>query len=360
MKNNRYFLITLVLLLALQAACVKKQDAVPPPVTDSRSLISILKNNFNFSMFYTALQRVGLDKTLEGKGPYTLMVPDNNAFAASGINADSLARIDTAKLRKLLLYHILPQSLPYKAMPQAIGVTFTTMAGLPVYFSQPVPAQNQTQQVGKGIVHINGVTVNAVDLAAGNGYILALSKVLYYPETSIKAYLETRPQYSYFVQALKQFGLLSQLEQPGPFVVMAPTNDLFMQNGIDETVLNGLDTLTYQKKLFNAYILYRQRFFLSDLLDAPISNALGANPGIITPEFVQIITPAQYGGTGGYGIWPLNFRYIQDISWIPPYGDPYIYAPAANFTNPDHQAANGIVHGIGGLVMLPDSARIHP
>lgn len=358
MKNKRYFFIAIGLLLGLQMACIKKPDVLPQPVNDNnRPLLSILKNNFNFSMFYGAVQRVGLDKTLEGKGPFTVLVPDNNAFAASGISADSLARIDTATLKKILLYHIIPQSLPYNALPQAIDYTFNSQAGPPVYFSQPLPVPYQSQPVGKGVVHINGVTVNTTDLAAGNGYIIAISKVLYYPEASVKSYLERSPQYSYFVQGLKQFGLLDQLDKAGPFVVMAPSDDQFIQNGIDKATLSRLDTLTYKKLLFNVYILYKQRFFTTDLNDAPITAALGSSPGIITPEFVQVM---QRNAPQSFSIWPTNFRYIQDTYAPPYYGDANIYAPPAVFTSSDHQAANGVVHGIGGLVMLPDSAKIHP
>lgn len=360
MKNKRYLLTGIALLLGVQMACIKQADVTSQPVADSRPLLAILKNNFNFSMFYGAVQRVGLDKTLDGAGPFTVLVPDNNAFQASGISADSLARIDTASLKKLLRYHIIPQSLPFKALPQAIDFTFNTLAGPPVYFSQPLPIPYQNQAVNKGIVHINGVNVNTVDIAASNGYIIALSKVLYYPETSVKSYLERSPQYSYLVQAMKQFGLFDQLDKPGPFVVMAPSNEMFIKNGIDKAALTGLDSLTYKKMLFNAYILYQQRFFITDLIDAPISAGLGASPGIITPEFVQVIKGNANGNIASFSIWPLNFSFIQSTYAPPYYGDANIYAPPARLVNSDHQAANGVVHGIGGLAMLPDSAKIHP
>src|ERR1700748_1004349 len=138
MKKNKHFLIVIMLLSGLQFSCVKQPDAQPPSVKGNQPLLTILKNNFDFSMFYNALQRTGLDKTLAGNGPFILLAPDNNAFALSGIDADSLARIDTATLKKLLSYHIIPASISYSSIPQSIDFTYKTLAGLPVYFSEPI------------------------------------------------------------------------------------------------------------------------------------------------------------------------------------------------------------------------------
>lgn len=352
MKNNKNFLIAIVWLFILQTACVKAPDAVPQTKTDDRPLLTVIKNNYAFTMFYAALQRTGLDKTLQGKGPYTVLIPDNDAFASSGISADSLSKIDTASLKKLISYHIIPISITFAGIPKTIDTPYPTLAGPIVYFSEPLnPAAT--------LLHVNGVLVNKTDIGAANGYIIALSKVLYYPAASVKTLLQNNPKYSYFTQALKQFGLLDKLDGPGPFAVMAPDNDAYINNGIDETALAAMDTLTYKKFLFNAYILSPYRFFLSDFItDAQPANLF--NPVIFTPDYAVTMYTPSGGSSVAFGIKSLDYQSIEAKFDSPPYyGNSYIYGPQANVVDPDHVAINGVVHGLDGMVIIPDSVKIH-
>ena len=62
------------------------------------------------SRFFQAAKAAGLDATLAGPGPYTVLAPDDAAFGklAEG-EADNLMRPDSrAQLTGLLTYHILP------------------------------------------------------------------------------------------------------------------------------------------------------------------------------------------------------------------------------------------------------------
>src|ERR1700744_3996973 len=112
MKKNKYYILSaLLILVSMLFGCLKKPDVVPQEAIDNRPMLTILKNNYAFSMLYGALQRTGLDKTLEGTGPFTLLAPDNDAFNNSGITADSLAKIDIATLKKLIGYHIIKASI---------------------------------------------------------------------------------------------------------------------------------------------------------------------------------------------------------------------------------------------------------
>lgn len=356
MKNS-YLLITGILLVGIQAACVKEPKTTLPQANSSQPLLSVLKNNFSFSMFYTALERTGLDKTLEGKGPFTVLAPDNDAFIASGINADSLSRIDTTTLKKIISYHIIPTSISYASIPQTVDIAYKNLGGLLLYFSVPVPGPQQSQAIGDQILHINGVTVKKLDIAASNGYIMDLGKVLNYPAASVKAYLESQPQYSFFVQALKQFGLFDMLDKPGPFVVLAPTNADFINNGIDQAAVATLDTLTYKKFLFSANILSSKLFFSTDFIDAPLPPTF---PAYVAPDVLLLFTADIYTGVS-YGVAPYNYLAIQANTNPPLYGDPLIYGSGNSIplTDPDHLAINGVVNGISDLPVYPDSVKIH-
>lgn len=348
MKHHLYLLLIFFLMTVSQVACVKEPSE--QPLLQGQPLLAILKNNYNFSMFYNSLLRTGMDKLLEGSSQMTLLVPDNNAFAASGISNDSLAKMDTATLGKLVRYHMIPGKTDYKSIPQTINFPFQTVAGLPVYVSIPIPGPNQVQSVTSNILHVNGVNVGKTNLTGANGIIHVLDRVLYYPAGTVQEILEKDPQYSYFVQGLKAFGLWEQLAKPNKFTILAPSNDLFEQNGLDGS---QLDPNMYASRLLTPYILPQQYFFITDMKDAPFGR--GGLPGILTPEFILVLDCYNVN----YGIWPFNYETIQNLVAPPYWGDAYIYGPAVTFVNTDHQAQNGVVHGLTGLVMRPDSALIN-
>src|SRR6187402_2125814 len=166
MTSKQFLLSTGTFLMLALTACVKEPAAPPKPVTDDRPLLAILGNNYSFSMFFSSLQRTGLDKMLDSAGPFTLLAPDNDAFNRSGITPDSLARIETATLRTLIGYHIIRSAVPYEAIPQAVGTKYPTVAGPVVYVSRPIPGNQQFQPLNSKIMHVNGFNVNRVDILA--------------------------------------------------------------------------------------------------------------------------------------------------------------------------------------------------
>ena len=342
--------------VVLLSACLKEAPvAAPQQSADKLPLITILHNNYAFSLFDSALRRTGLDKTLDSAGPFTVLVPDNDAFASSGISADSLDRMDPDTLRRLISYHIIPSAVPYAAIPQMIDFKYPTLAGPPVYFSVPIPGSHQSQSTARNILHINGTTVNRTDILAANGVIHDLGKVLQYPAATVKDILESTPSYSYFTQGLRQFGLLDQLGKPGPFTVMAVTNDDFIQFGIDSAGIARLDTSTYKKLLFSVDILTPMLFFSTDMRDGP----LNASPAYLFPDVLLLF---QYDGYNtNYGVVPYNWRQIQG-TYVPPYfGNYYIYGDQSiTLSDPDHLALNGVVHGVTGMPVYPDSVKLQP
>jgi uncharacterized surface protein with fasciclin (FAS1) repeats len=45
-----------------------------------RTLIALAQQAGTFSMFLDALQKAGLTRMLQGRGPYTIFAPDDSAF----------------------------------------------------------------------------------------------------------------------------------------------------------------------------------------------------------------------------------------------------------------------------------------
>ena len=62
------------------------------------------------SRFLQAAKAVGLDATLAGPGPYTVLVPSDEAFAAveGGVLNDPANAQNRAEVTRVLTYHILP------------------------------------------------------------------------------------------------------------------------------------------------------------------------------------------------------------------------------------------------------------
>jgi len=71
--------------------------------------------------FYKAAQAAGLDATLAGPGPYTVLVPRDEAFAkVEGALKDSVSPQNRAELTRVLTYHILPGTVLVEDLGKAV------------------------------------------------------------------------------------------------------------------------------------------------------------------------------------------------------------------------------------------------
>jgi uncharacterized surface protein with fasciclin (FAS1) repeats len=71
--------------------------------------------------FTQAAQAAGLDGTLAGPGPYTVLVPRDEAFAkVEGVLADAANPQNRAELTRILTYHILPGTVLEADLAKAV------------------------------------------------------------------------------------------------------------------------------------------------------------------------------------------------------------------------------------------------
>ncbi len=71
--------------------------------------------------FYQAAHAVGLDSTLAGPGPYTLLVPSDAAFVKiEGALKDPANPENRAELTRVLTYHILPGTVLVEDLAKAV------------------------------------------------------------------------------------------------------------------------------------------------------------------------------------------------------------------------------------------------
>jgi uncharacterized surface protein with fasciclin (FAS1) repeats len=118
-----------------------------------------------FTTLASLLKQAGLVKTLQGNGPYTVFAPTDAAFAkVPKATLQALAK-DKAKLRAVLLYHVAKGKLTAAKVVKRSSVT--TLNG-----------QSVTIRTRHGKVTVGGARVLTPDVAASNGVIHVINKVL--------------------------------------------------------------------------------------------------------------------------------------------------------------------------------------
>jgi len=139
-----------------------------PAAAASGTLIAVAKSDPDLSTFAKLATAAGLDATLGGNGPLTVLAPSNAAFAK--LPADQLASLtkpeNAAQLQQVLLYHIIPAAAPSGAIKGTKGEV-------------PSATPNKLMLDGTGdVVKVNGAAVVRADVAASNGTIHVIDSVL--------------------------------------------------------------------------------------------------------------------------------------------------------------------------------------
>ncbi len=122
----------------------------------------------SFQTLLAALEVADLTGVLEGDGPFTVFAPTDDAFAALP-EADLAALLaDPASLADVLLYHVIADEV---TSAEVVGLTSATMAN----------GDDVAISVAGSTVFVNHASVVAVDIAARNGVIHVLDKVILPP-----------------------------------------------------------------------------------------------------------------------------------------------------------------------------------
>jgi uncharacterized surface protein with fasciclin (FAS1) repeats len=344
------------LILVIGTGCTKNFSSYlaqqTAPQAPLQSIGDYLVNDYNFSLFTSALKRTGLYQQIAADtAQMTLLVPDNDAFARAGITADSLNGMDTASLRTWMAYHIVHGAVTYASVPQTIGNPYQTLYGLTLYFGKPVRIPSTS------VLHINGDTVDDFDLMASNGVIQVLNTPLVPPFAgTLQDYLST-PNFSLFKATLEQAGLWNSLvDSSGTETVFAPTNAAYAEQYyfyIDSTQtqltfflnldsVQSWNTAHMPLDIFSAYIL-PSRIFTTDVSDAP----LGYYTPYIMPDGMAAIGLTQNGAQDAMGYTPIGNAFNNNPYYYFAFSNTNISLPANVVTN------NGVVQSLDHLLVAP-------
>ena len=200
------------------------------------TVVEVAVGSGAFPTLVAAVQAAGLVDVLSGEGPFTVLAPTEEAFAAAlaalGMSAGDLLA-DTELLTAVLTYHVLPVAAPAEVVVTLDGQSVATVNGAEVVIS-----------VAGGAVMVNEATVVAADIAASNGVIHVIDTVLLppmdaAPEPEPEAEAEAEGPgtvvevavgsgaFPTLVAAVQAAGLVDVLSGEGPFTVLAPTEEAF-------------------------------------------------------------------------------------------------------------------------------------
>lgn len=204
-----------VLLLAFVTGCGGGDD-------HPGNVVQVAQSDSRFSILVEAVQAAGLTDTLTAPGPYTVFAPTNDAFSALlgelGVTKDQLLA-NKPLLTAVLKYHVVAGQVPSSAVP--LGKAIDPVGG--GFF--------KIDKVGTSLVITDGrdrtSKIVQADIAASNGVIHAIDKVLLPADKTIVQTAIANPDFSILVEAVTAAGLVDTLNAPGPYTVFAPTNAAF-------------------------------------------------------------------------------------------------------------------------------------
>ena len=329
---------------------------VPAELPD---LVTLLENDPDgqFTTFVAAIEASNLRGYIASHGPYTLIAPTNDAFAAAldtlGMTQDDLLA-DRHALSQIVLYHFIPGEYYFRNLLN--GATVDTL----------LRGQSVTFALTDGFLTVEGATLGDVDNRASNGVMHVSDTVLLppdlraapaeatpeptavptteptaaptaapTPEATVVAgnpaelpdlvtLLENDPdgRFTTLVAAIDAAGLRRNLNVGGPFTLLAPTNDAFTA-------------------LFETLGMTQDQAF--------------ANPSVLTQVLLYHAIPGEYFFrnliTG-----PTVPTLLQGESLTFALTDGFITVEGASITDPDNRASNGVVHALD-TVLLPPAMR---
>ncbi len=163
MKRTLIFATALAFSAAVPAAFAEEAKAAQMAKQD---IVDVAAGAEDFSTLVAAVKAAGLVDTLKGPGPFTVFAPTNAAFAAlpEGTVESLLKPENKAKLTAILTYHVVAGKV--MAADVKAGEVAT------------VQGSKATIKVEDGKVMIDGATVTKTDIAASNGVIHVIDKVI--------------------------------------------------------------------------------------------------------------------------------------------------------------------------------------
>ena len=140
--------------------------AIAADKSEVGNIVAVAEGSGKFTTLCAAVKAAGLVETLQGKGPFTVFAPTDEAFAKlpKGKLEDLLKPENKKKLADILTYHVLAVKV--------MAADVKTME------AETVNGQKLSLVVEDGKVTVDKAKVVSTDVAASNGVIHAIDTVL--------------------------------------------------------------------------------------------------------------------------------------------------------------------------------------
>jgi uncharacterized surface protein with fasciclin (FAS1) repeats len=236
----------------------------------------IISHPEKFSEFGGLLQSTGLNNLLSIRGPYTVLLPDDNAMLAyyKKKEVDSYLQLDSVQQKELVYNHIIPVEIQSGDIP--LGALREPNA-LGDYISSDLP--------GSEIVINKHSKIIDRDIRTANGYIHVIDNVIEPVTASVYDLIAADPAFSIFTEGINLTGLKDTLDLISfpygtktartRFTVLVVPDSILILYGINsvEDLINRYtsspDSITYLNNGFYRYMEYHclaGTIYMSDLI----------------------------------------------------------------------------------------------
>jgi len=156
------------LLIVAATAVVAVSSPASAGSPQAATIVETAVADGRFETLAMLLERAGLVSTLQKRGPYTVFAPTDAAFAKVPKSTLNALLRDRAKLRAVLLYHVVAGKV---TAAKVVKLTSAKTAN----------GSRVRIRVSGGNVFVNGAKVMQPDVMASNGVIHVVNRVLIPP-----------------------------------------------------------------------------------------------------------------------------------------------------------------------------------
>jgi len=227
---KRWLKFLSILSVTLSIVACGGGDSAPPAVPGN--IVAVAQSK-SFNALTAAATKAGLVSALsDPTANLTVFAPTDAAFGTLATQlgfTDATALVNAlpaADLAKILTYHVLPTKKTAADLTAggATQATLYSFGGAPTRLSLTTTA---------GVTITDAVQTQAkvttIDVAASNGVIHAIDKVLVPPGVlNVVQMAQVNPLFTTVVSSVVKANLQGALSGAGPFTVFAPTNDAFV------------------------------------------------------------------------------------------------------------------------------------
>ena len=195
---------------------------------EGKDIVTTAVEAGSFKTLAAALQAGGLVEALQGKGPFTVFAPTDEAFAKlpKGTVETLLKPENKSLLVDILKYHVVSGKVTARDVVKLTSADALNGQRLPIL-------------VEEGTVEVAGATVVKADVMASNGVIHVIDTVMMPASKSLVGVAADAGSFRTLLAAAKAAGLAETLDKQGPFTIFAPTDEAFakLPEGTVESLL---------------------------------------------------------------------------------------------------------------------------